>query len=140
MQKSKHNLYCQAILTTCMIAQNIAIANQSTKTQARRSAIGSIYFTILARAKSTSRLYCVAILAVIAQMVDVRSALSIICMISGVKKVCSLSRSIIESDILLQPAISSEIVLKSFLMIIFPELAPVSRKVFTILTHALLRR
>lgn len=123
-----------------MIAQNIAIANQSTKTQARRSAIGSIYFTILARAKSTSRLYCVAILAVIAQMVDVRSALSIICMISGVKKVCSLSRSIIESDILLQPAISSEIVLKSFLMIIFPELAPVSRKVFTILTHALLRR
>jgi hypothetical protein len=79
--------YCQAIVTICMIAQNIAIANQSTNTQASKSAMGSIYFTIFARAISTSRLYWTAILSVMAPMVDVRSALSIICMISGVKKV-----------------------------------------------------
>lgn len=133
-------LYCHAILTICMIAQNMAIANQSTKTHARRRAIGSIYFTILEREKSTSLLYCVAIFAVIAPIVDVRSALSIICIISGVKNVCSLSLSSIERDILLPHAISSDILRKSFLMILFPELAPVRRRVFTMLTHALLRR
>ena len=81
------------------MAQNIATANQSTKTHAIRSATGSIYFTIFQRAKSTSLLYCVAIFSVILPIVEVLSALSIICMISGVKNVCSLSRSSIEVEI-----------------------------------------
>lgn len=133
-------LYCHAILTICMIAQNIAIANQSTKTHARRRATGSIYFTIFESAKSTSLLYWVAIFAVILHIVDVRSALSIICMISGVKNIWSLSLSSIERDILLPHAMSSDMLWKSFLMILFPELAPVRRSVFTILTHAVFKR
>ncbi len=126
--------YCHAIVTICMIAPNIAIANHITKTPARRRAAGSMYFTIFPSAISTSRLYCIEILALISLIVEVRSALSIIWMISGVKNTCSLSSVSIELEIFPPWDISSEIRRKSFSMTLFPALEPVSLSVFTILT------
>jgi hypothetical protein len=136
-ESERSSYYCHAIQTICIIAQKIAIANQSTKIHARRSAVGSIYFTIFARAKSTSRLYWREILDATFEMVDVRSALSIIWMISRVKNVCSGSFVHIEREILLPAEISSAISEKSFLMTRFHELSPVNLSDFTILTPAL---